>query len=564
MTYAGRHRQVAPERRRTRRSRMAAVMAGALIAPLTYNPTPAQAAVTTAKPDSLANHPEWRLSASDPAVAGRIANLKATLTQRGISYDAAAVAAYRVPTVEGFTTYVTASPETMTVRPNPQLLARTPEGVTPVDPAVVLTRLIAPEAEGAGGVGLPALPSAAIAHTVYNAAWYELARYGIDQGDIDSLLTALSTLLRDAVEGDTRAAIDQLKAQFNSGVLLVEQTAAEKLRQVADILYATPIKDVFIGRLFEALGPALQSADLLKQFVVDYVNALDVLAELDKALDRVPVRDEEIVALARAATDKLKQESPPSDPYSVLHRIENIVAGYLDPLLVRAGLPTLSALQLSAVVTEVVPVAAVDSPDLVENVMTNPNLPDGTREEESDGRAANWETRRKDCFQVSTEAFWRLVCWRIDKQIKDNDRHHNFWQFHVDGGGKSVGYRYMDRMWLEAKPQPVGASNQAWDQLPKPSAEFGGSGGCTTEGSTFEIASGAPVQVGFGYYWERMTCETYEPKSYGDEGHWASIWTGNPYVAPEKFRSVMVKVPVKTPTDKGVWWDLLTGQRTRR
>ncbi len=558
MSYAGRHRQVAPQRRRTRRSRAAAVMAGALIAPLMFNPTPAQAAVTTAKFDSLANHPEWRLSANDPAVASRIASLKATLTQRGVAYDPAAVGAYRVPTVEGFTTYVTASPQTMTVRPNPQLLARTPEGTTPVDPAVVLTRLIAPEAEGSGGVGLPALPSATIFYRVYNDAWYELSRYGIDQSDVDALLTTLSTLVRDAVEGDARAAMDQAKAQLTSGLLLVEQTAAEKLQQVVDIVYSLPIKDVIIDRVLEAVGPAVQTVDALNQFVIDYISALDVLAELDKALDQVPVEEEKVVAFAQAALDKLKQESLPTDPYAALERIEDAVARNLDPLLRSSGLPSSRDLHLAGMIIEVVPLVAAAPSDPYDDIMVNPNVP-GARDD--DGENATWSHRNSDCFRIVSEWFDRRVCWRIDGQSRDSNPENNYWQLHTDVSGHSIG-RNMSRLWVEARPTPHGASNQNFDAMPVPNADFGGSEGCETRATEFSIASGAPVQFGLAWTWERTTCEKYAPKTYDDDGHWASIWSGNNVVDDHVQRYVMLKVPVRTPYTKGVGWELLTGQHT--
>lgn len=426
MHYRGRHRQVAHQRWSRRTGTVATIVCSALIAPLTFSGPVASEADTRAQ-DTLANHAEWLLSAAHPAVAAQIAELKAALTKRGVPYTV--VSAYRVPTVEGFTTFVTANPQTMVVRPNPELLERTPEGTTPVPPAEVMARLV--ESAPAGITD-------------------DLGSIYVQTDDISRTLDVLADLARTVVD-----------------------------------------------RVLDNVNPSVPDPDAL-------------------------------VTELRETTDP-------------------VVTEVLDA-------------ELSAIVTEVVPFAAAAPPGPSE-IMANPNLPNGARDD-NDGRSATWSTRNKDCYNVASEAFSRVVCWRIDGQDKDSDSNRNFWQFHIDASGKSVGYRSMNRMWMEARPSPQGATNQAWDALPKPSAQYGGSEGCSTSGDTFTIASGAPVQVGFGWYWERTSCENYYPKSYGDDGHWASVWEGNPNVKPEVHRAVMLKVPVKTPPDKGVMWELLTGQRT--
>jgi hypothetical protein len=463
MSYRGRHRQVAHGQSRMRRTSIAAAAtATALIAPIALSsPVASQAALPATALNTLANHPEWRLASSNPEVAAQITDLKQTLTERGVPFDPAKAAVYRVPTVEGFTTYVTARPETMSVRPNPLLNEHTPEGDKPADPAVVLSRLVDAETEGF-------TPTVTI---------YML----LERFDLGSLSTA-----------DLMALVDQIK----------------------DII-GTPT----VGDPNEAIG--------------------DVSALLE------PI-------------------GAPEHLLSRLSEIQQVVTAAVDVLLKAAGLPDSDHLVLSALVTEVVPLAVAAPPDVLGNIMANPNLPDGTREEDDGGSSASWSTRNKDCFRVQTEAFDRWVCWRIDGQDKDNDSSRNFWQLHTDVSGHSSYRRFMEKMWVEARPAPSGASNQRFDAIPQPSADYGSSEGCTTSGREFSIASGSPVQTGIGYYWERTACEFYEAKSYNDEGHWASVWWGNEWVKYDVQRAVMLKVPVKTPYDKGVSWELLTGQSTRR
>ena len=489
-----------------RMAAVAAITVSALVAPLAFSgPVASQAAVTTAA-DTLANHPEWRLASSNPEVAARIAGLKQTLTERGISFDPAKVSVYRVPTVEGWTSFTTAQPESMSVRPNPLLNEHTPEGDKPVEPALVLTRLIDPLSAPSANGGVGSIPSVYIWTSLQNTLWGTVN----DPPTVDPLTLAqtIQTLLAPYVD-DAERTVDSLGKTVASLQRLVEQVqlTAEMWKSEAERIAGQALIDVMT-----ALEPLLS------------VNPMEKVAE--------------VYAIAGEA---------------------------VDALLTAAGLPDRDHLVLSALVTEVVPLATAAAPNVPDTIMANPNLPDGAREDH-DGSGAHWTVPEgaSNCFEVSTDAFWRNVCWRIERQEKDNDSSKNFWQFHLDASGKSIG-RYMDRMWVEARPGPRGATNQSWDRLALPSAEFGGSEGCTTQGNEFSIGSGAPVQVGFSYYWERTTCENYSPKSYeGDPGHWASIWTGNPMIEPGRHRAVMVKTPVKTPSDKGVSWEILTGQSTRR
>jgi hypothetical protein len=174
MHYRGRHRQVAQGPKRLRRTgTVAVVAASALIAPLAFSgPVTSQAAIIVPAIDTLANHSEWRLSAANTSVAAQLGNLKRVLTERAVTYDAAKVGAYRVPTVEGYVTYVTAAPQTFTVQPNPSLLYRTPDGTTAKSATDVLRQYIEDAITvshaDAGGIGLPPVY---IETTLFNMVW---------------------------------------------------------------------------------------------------------------------------------------------------------------------------------------------------------------------------------------------------------------------------------------------------------------------------------------------------------------------------------------------------------
>lgn len=140
MPYRGIHRRRTSTARWLRRSAIVSVVAaGSVAAPLAVTaPVVAQAAVTS--PDTLAAHPGWARSAVDPAVAPLVADLAARLTARGVPYTR--IAAYRVPTVDGFVTYVTDRPQTFTVRPNPDLFVHTPDGAARSTGSAVVSRYI--------------------------------------------------------------------------------------------------------------------------------------------------------------------------------------------------------------------------------------------------------------------------------------------------------------------------------------------------------------------------------------------------------------------------------------
>jgi hypothetical protein len=206
---------------------------------------------------------------------------------------------------------------------------------------------------------------------------------------------------------------------------------------------------------------------------------------------------------------------------------------------------------------EVVPLATAATPNL-NNIMVNYT---GVLQEEQP--PPSWTVAHKDCQFVGTEYFERWVCWRLDAQNNDNDSDHSYWQLHVDVTGHSM-KRKFERMWVETVPAPRNDRYQYFDATPVPNSAFGGSSGCETHGTQISIESGSPVSIGFAWYWERTTCETYYPKTYGSEGgHWASIWSGNPLAYPNAQRYVMIKVPVRTSWDRGAAWELWTGQRTR-
>ncbi|HVF06402.1 MAG TPA: hypothetical protein VNA20_16285 [Frankiaceae bacterium] len=562
MHYRGRHRQVANRQQRLRRtSTVAAITASAVIAPLAFSaPVASQAHVTATAYDTLANHPEWRLSEANPEVTAQIASLQQALTERGVTYDPAKVAAYRVPTVEGFTTFVTVTPENMTVRPNPDLLERTPEGAQPVDPAVVLERLLAPAVQNIGGGGGIDLPYVELLN---DDIWQSIDPNKIPKVDVWALVATINKIIDDNVNPTIPSPdllVAQIRAVLDPLVIEALRQAGFAIAKAVELLNTLPTTDALVQAVLNIADIAVRALDGMAQYALDVVESMNLLSKVYALLDQVPSDPNVVVAKIQALLDSVPP-LPPIDPLGLANEIQRLATAQVDALLGEVGLSDLNDLELSAIVTEVVPFAAAAPPGPSE-IMANPNLPDGARDD-NNGSSASWSRRGGDCYKVSTEAFWRIVCWRIDGQDKDNDSSHNYWQLHLDSSGKSVGYRDMERMWVEAVPGPRGASNQSWNAVAKPSAQYGGSQGCTTSGENVSVASGAPVQVGFGFYWERTSCENYYPKSYGDDdGHWATVWEGNPNVKPEVHRAVMVKVPVKTPADKGVMWEFLTGQRT--
>lgn len=730
LTYHGRHRVAPPRRRRLRSSGVVtAVVATALLAPIvTAAPTSSQA-LTTPAVDTLLNHPEWRVPLTDTAASQQVAALKRTLTARAIPYDPARLAAYRVPTVAGWTTYVTARPETMQVRPNTGLIERTPEGVrsvpvtevalnfgaapdvvatvaqvqqivaplvaTDVDLAALLARLRSLPAMFLDTTGVDAL-IAQLTPIVesYRAAAYDqamqavasvkaaadrplpepndviasikrlIAQLDVDQtgadrtidaakatvealdvmGRIEALLQTVGMYDPEQFVATARALIDSLPVPTVDPHAVL--SAVNKIVQGVDVSGYVPdvaatiesVKqtvapytqiDVDLAALIEKVKSIpgtidLSGVDHLVAQVTGLVEtyraagygaALDAVTQIKAATDRpLPepndvidgIRDaigpldltvvDETVAAAKAVIDGLNllgrleallQQAGRYDPQEFVTEAVALIHSVPIPTVDPSIIPTVNPTKIVTMVTklvnglslndlmltkmdvnagalvEVVPVAVASPPPVADNLMVNPNMPKPLGKDEPDGGGAYWSTPQggKDCFDVITDAYKRLVCWQIDRQFEDNDPNYNFWQFHVDISGQSVD-RYMDRMWTEVVPQPQGQHIQKWDAQPAPNTTYGGSEGCQANGNQFSISSGAPVQIGFSYYWERTTCETYTPKDYSEPGHWASIWEGNPKVREGERRAVMLKAPVKTPSDKGVQWELWTGQRT--
>lgn len=737
MTYHGRHRAAPPPRHRLRSSgAVTAVATTALLAPIvTVAPHASHAVAAPAAVDTLVNHPEWRLPPTDPTAAEQIASLRRTLRERDVPFNDAIIGAYRVPTVDGWTTYVTARPELMQVRSNAGLTERTPEGVRTVPvtevalnfgaaPDVVATiqqvqQIVSPMV--AADLDLDALlarikdlPIASIDLTGFDALVAQVQtlvqKYGT--GAYDDAMESIARLaaVTDRPLPEPNAVVEQVKTAIGPLTLLDPQTVDEAkariealdvmgrieelvrtagmygpeqfvntLRTFVDSLPVPAIEPsvvptvdpnavlVMVNNLVRGVNPndhlpdAAETIAQVQRAVAPYTQLnvdLDALLATVKAL---PVFSVDLTGVDAAINDlkglvatytdaaygsamqaieriKAVTDRPLPDPNAVVEQVKQAVApltltavavvneakariealdvmGRLAELVKHAGtyqpaeyveaaaalidslpVPTLDPTIIPMVdpktvvatvtkvvngvslsdfgalksdvaaggVVEVVPMAVAAAPPVAENLMVNPNMPAPLARDEPDGSKAYWATPpgAKDCFDVVSDAYKRLVCWQIDRQFEDNDPNRNFWQFHVDISGESVGYRSMERMWTEVVPQPVREHTQRWDAQPKPNARYGGGEGCYTEAASFSVGSGAPVQFGYAYTWERTQCETYMPKSYDDHGHWASIWEGNPKVADGHRRAVMLKAPVQTPSDKGVHWELWTGQRT--
>lgn len=405
----------------------------------------------------------------------------------------------------------------MTVRPNPHLDYHAPEGDTAVRAADVLYRLLEPSASPhTGGVG-DGIPHTYFHTLLFNTVWGPVK---------DTLGTDMNALVQHGI--NTVGQLVNDSGPLVAELLLLIDAARAKAQQLT----------VQASRDMPLVDQALVTADAL-------------LAEAERQAE----------AAAGSTGPLLDQVTLTLDAW------KNTAEEQADAALQDAlnALNDLDAEGQASEIVNVVPLAVAAPPNVVSNIMANPNMPDGAREE-NDGSGAYWTVPEgaKDCARITTNAYDRYVCWRIERQDYDNDPNRNFWQFHVDVSGRSLERRFMERMWVEGKPAPEGASNQRFDAIPAPAAEYGGSEGCSTTGHTFQLASGSPVQSAFGYYWERTACETYKPKTYEDDGHWASIWEGNDWVKWDVQRAIMLKVPVKTPADKGMQWELLTGQRTIR
>lgn len=187
--------------------------------------------------------------------------------------------------------------------------------------------------------------------------------------------------------------------------------------------------------------------------------------------------------------------------------------------------------------------------------------PLGVRAMAADG--PRWVRKNADCDIYSTEGFARTQCFEIVQQAGDNDGRQNFWQYTAQASGQSKGSREMNRMWVERKPAP-GSARQHFDGIPEPKEARNRADNCVQHTEGISIQSGAPVQIGFTNNWTRMTCETYRPQMYEDEGHWATIWEGNPEVNAKDMRHVMFTMPVRTAEGAMPAWVRLNGQRTTR
>jgi hypothetical protein len=174
-----------------------------------------------------------------------------------------------------------------------------------------------------------------------------------------------------------------------------------------------------------------------------------------------------------------------------------------------------------------------------------------------------WVRNNADCDVYSTKGFARTQCFEINAQAQDSDGATDFWQYTVEASGHSKVPRRMDRMWVERKPLE-GSPRQNFDGIPEPKEPHNRIDACRQEADSISVTSGQPLQAGWSHTWTRTTCETYRPKMYDDEGHWATIWEGHPDVGEKEMRHVMFTMPVKTAQGQGPAWVRLNGQHTTR
>ncbi len=544
--YHARHRKPT-HRGRVRAVTVAAVTASALVAPMAVNPAASTAAVTTLAFDTLANHPGWGLSAADPAVAALVTNLRQAYTTRDVRLDPSMIAAYRVPTVEGFETFVTSQPQMFRIEPNPNLIEHTPDGDKSVDPALVLSRLISADAQGVGGLPLSGVYLEDV-FTEYETLGATLASL------INGVITQVIGYANDPqwIIGTLNELLDIVRNLYINGIN----------PGLGDLIPTVDPNTLVAGAQY-AVGVVLGVIDLVINSIPEPPNSNDITGLVQPYVDMIPTTDE----LQQQVQTYLNQVPPPPDvdPQPLVTEIQAVLAEEVDDLMTAAGLSDTDLQSVTEQIVSVLPIASAAPPPVADNVYADPTFSALPKPEKENGGNPRWTTQDTwhDCFNVHADnGYDRLVCYRIDWQQNDNSGTYNYWQFHLDAGGNSLYPRNMKRLWVEAQPNPDG--NQQFDAQPIPRATYGGSDGCTTNGETFTVSSGGPVQVGYGYYWERTSCETYTPKSYSDEGHWASIWEGNEVVNDDVRRYVLAKIPVKTAQDKGVQWTLLTGQFTVR
>lgn len=584
MPYRGRHRVARPQSR-LRAATVVAVTTGALIAPVAFSgPVSSQAVTGAAAVDTLANHPEWLLSASDPVVARQIGDLKRVLTDHGQTYDT--ITAYRVPTTDGFVTYVTTAPQTMTVQRNPGLIERTPDGAAVLDLDTVLARLLDADGEGAGPGGGVDIPSIYL----INEAMADVGDT-IDDVVVPSLrwLTYTIQNLVESAVGDPDVLIGQLQATVNAAIVSTQTLAAELLQDALEILGTLPTSDELVQAVLDAAGPAVESVTALQQAVLAAVEALDLLGQLDELVRQVPTDPHALIAQVQALVEQLTAPLPPIDPLTLLLEVQRIATQQADALLTAAGLPPVDELDPAALVYEVVPLATASLPVNSGSTVTDP-LAHPVAEpvdagagvvpevqavyEQPDEDKPQWNRNNDDCYLAESNAWWRYNCWNIDNQIYDDSSDSTYWQFNLEASSYPKQKRGMLSLWVEGVPRDGNATQKFDGNLPEPNQEVGGTEGCASSTDSISFAGGKPVQLGLSYSYSITTCETYTPRGYSDQGHWANKWNRNP--ARDEYgvgygqngthmRNVAFTMGVKTKaTDGGVGWMLLTGTRTTK
>lgn len=178
-----------------------------------------------------------------------------------------------------------------------------------------------------------------------------------------------------------------------------------------------------------------------------------------------------------------------------------------------------------------------------------------------------WGKNNSDCFNVTgpkeNPRYMRNVCWEIDFQNGDSNKTDSFWQYELDAQGTSINGYEMGRLWVEAKPNAGHTAPMQFDGLAVPESTNERAEPCNTKTETFTMQSGEPVQVGWSWPWDKVTCETYGPKIYSDPAHYASIWEPPGRIKAGVARVVKMGMPLRSKTkDGGIWFTNLTGQWT--
>lgn len=503
--YHARHRK--PLHRGKGRAAVVAVSlaASTMTAPLTAT-APAQATIVS--PVGLSN---FLVTDGRTLYADDVKSVIDYSTSHGYHVIPAAVQVYSVPTVDGFVRYITDRPQTFRMTSNPGLLEHTPDGDTPVDPRLVLSRLVGSNASRLGDGILPQIYLADVLP------------------EIDTLQQLVSDVIRDAT--NLQGAIDVLNE----------------------------VLDVFRNLYIRGVDPWPEGVDVNAAIGV----VVGVVGILTNLLSRPPT-PEDIQRAIQPYLDLM----PTVDVGTLLTAAQQYVSTEVNALLRQIGFGDIydayqslytvtpmanAALLVNKQTTTTAPSTALDAATWNYAPSINRTGSAYTKPEGEDPPPAKWVHNDDNCYGSNSDAWRRTVCWRIDNQEYDRSDSYAYWQFHMEASGEPQNDHWMKRLWVEGSDmQSNNRSYQFWDgRLPEPNATQGGtSSTCTTNTKSFAFGSGDPLLDAYTDQFQYTTCEKWVPKSYDNQGHWSTTWQYNSH-APKVYdmRHTAFTMAVRTYAD---------------